>query len=210
MAVLAGCTNGGSPSNEDTASPGPAIEDPETVNADDACDWLGFEELDILGAEFGYEPTLEEYHEDGGCSKRLGRVVDGSERESIVFGATAYEFSDAEAAAVAYQDWIADRGHLLPTTSENTEQFEVSEMWDEGVITANLVWTDGPELRMLARTERFLVSYRARLTVKGNIDECGITGGSNCAIGPTTVLDWFTESWTPQAAERLVSEAPPD
>lgn len=208
-AILSGCINGGSPSDEDTASPGPAVEEPETVVADGACDWLGFEELDTLGAEFGYEPTLEEYHEDGGCSKRLGRVVDGTERETIVFGAKAYEFSDAEAAATAYQDWIANHGHLLLTTSENTEQFEVSEMWDEGAITANLVWSDGPELRMLVRTERFLVSYRARLSVKGNVDECGASGVSDCAIGPATVLDWFAESWAPQAAERLVTELPP-
>jgi hypothetical protein len=137
-------------------------------------------------------------------------VVDGSERESIAFGATAYEFSDAEAAATAYEDWITNGGHLLLAAPENSEKFEVSPLWDEGTIAANLVWSDGPELRMLVRTERFLVSYRAMLSVKGSVDECGPSGGSDCAIGPATVLDWFAESWAPQAAERLVAEVPQD
>ncbi|WP_155830404.1 hypothetical protein [Glycomyces tenuis] len=208
MTMLAGCFSS-EPAPEDDSS-APPVEVPETITGEGVCEWLGFEDLDDLGAEFDYEPTLEEYDEDGGCSKRLGRVVDGSERETIVFGATAYEFSSAEAAATAYQDWITDGEHLALAFPDNAEEFEVSEAWDEGTIAANLEWSDGPQVRMVARSDRFLVTYRAMLSVKGSVDECSDSDGSDCVIGPATVLDWFTESWAPRAAEQLVTEIPPD
>jgi hypothetical protein len=205
--MLVGCFGSGPAPDDASESP---LEVPEAVADEGICERLGFEELDDLGAGFGYAPTLEEHHEDGGCSKRLGRVVDGSEREAIVLGATAYEFSGAGAAAAAYQDWITDGTVLSSAFSENAGEFDVSEAWDEGTIVANLEWSDGPQIRMVARSDRFLVTYRAMLSVKGSVNECGASDVSDCAIGPATVLDWFAESWAPQAAERLASEAPPD
>jgi hypothetical protein len=70
-AVLSGCVNGGGSADGETTVPEPSIEVPETVVADDACEWLGFKYLDTLGAEFGYETTNEAYHEDGGCNKTV-------------------------------------------------------------------------------------------------------------------------------------------